>query len=81
MATKRVFHLLKRDEKRTCDLGCKHTVTVHRVMHLEQLGTARKFIKNLNYVSDGYGQVRIAVDAEGRVWRSAPNWDGYQGWT
>jgi len=50
-------------------------------MHLEQLGTARKFIKNLNYVSDGYGQVRIAVDAEGRVWRSAPNWDGYQGWT
>lgn len=63
-----------------CNLGCKHRVTYHEVKRITLVGNESKWIKGLHYTSDGWGNERIAKDAQGREYRSQDSWDGYSGW-
>lgn len=58
-----------------CDLGCKHKVKWFETKRVTVYHVERQWITAVNYVSDGWGDVLFARDAQGREYRSKDGWD------
>ena len=70
-----VYHQVREDVE-VCDHGEKHRVPILMVKKLTITDVRSEFVKALNYVSDGFGDVLYATDAQGRTYRKQPHWDG-----
>lgn len=70
-----VYQLIKRGEER-CNLGHLHEVPTYRPKRIWIFQIVPEFITALHYTHDGIGDVLYAQDAQGRVYRKEPHWDG-----
>lgn len=63
-----------------CNLGCKHTTTVHEVKKITLTRVESVFIKHLHYTHGGIGEAQYAEDYQGRRYRREQSWDGWTAW-